>query len=60
MNVTFVVLDEADKMLDMGFEKQVGSIVENVRRDRQMLRTSATMGRRVERSAGRWLVDPVR
>ena len=57
--VTFVVLDEADKMLDMGFEKQVSEILTNVRPDRQSLMFSATMGK-VERLARTWLRDPFR
>eukprot|EP00804_Cyclotella_cryptica_P008392 CCRYP_003913-RA/>CCRYP_003913-RA protein AED:0.14 eAED:0.14 QI:626/1/0.75/1/1/1/4/0/674 len=58
--VTFVVLDEADRMLDMGFEKQVSSILENIRPDRQTLLLSATFGKRVERVARGWLKNPVR
>jgi ATP-dependent RNA helicase DDX42 len=58
--VTFVVLDEGDKMLDMGFEKQVSSILENIRPDRQTLLLSATFGKRVERVARGWLKNPVR
>lgn len=58
--VTFVVLDEADRMLDMGFEKQVSSILENIRPDRQTMLLSATFGKKVERVARGWLKDPVR
>lgn len=47
--VTFLVLDEADRMLSMGFEKQVNSILENIRPDRQTLLLSATFGKRVEK-----------
>jgi len=58
--VTMVVLDEADKMFDMGFEPQTRAIVTNVRPDAQRLLYSATMGRRVEGFAREMLQDPVR
>ena len=58
--ITFVVLDEADKMLDMGFESQCGSILESIRPDRQTLMFSATFGKRVERAAKGWLHNPIR
>ena len=58
--VTFVVLDEADRMLSMGFENQVTSILENIRPDRQTLLLSATFGKRVEKVARGWLKNPVR
>ena len=47
-------------MLDMGFEKQVSSILSNIRPDRQTLLLSATFGLRVEKVARGWLKDPVR
>lgn len=58
--VTFIVLDECDRMLSMGFEQQVTSILQNVRRDRQSLMLSATMGQKVERVARQWLHNPIR
>lgn len=40
---TLIVLDEADRMFEMGFEYQMRSIVNNIRPDRQTLLFSATM-----------------
>ena len=57
---TMIILDECDRILSMGFEKQVTSILANVRPDRQTLMFSATLGRRVERVAKQWLSNPVR
>lgn len=58
--VTIVVLDEADKMLEMGFGPQVSSILESIRSDRQTLMFSATFGKKVENNARKWLHRPVR
>eukprot|EP00930_Biecheleria_cincta_P097670 TRINITY_DN89373_c0_g1_i1.p1 TRINITY_DN89373_c0_g1~~TRINITY_DN89373_c0_g1_i1.p1 ORF type:complete len:660 (-),score=147.38 TRINITY_DN89373_c0_g1_i1:469-2412(-) len=57
---TFVVLDEADRMLQMGFEDQIRSILQNVRPKRQTLLFSATMPPRIERLASDLLTQPVR
>ena len=57
---TFVVLDEADRMFDMGLEKQVRSILAQIRPDRQTLLFSATMPRRVERLCQDILTNPIR
>ncbi|KAJ3329937.1 ATP-dependent RNA helicase ddx42 [Blyttiomyces sp. JEL0837] len=58
--VSFLVLDEADRMFDLGFEPQVRSICNNVRPDRQTLLFSATFQKRVERLAREVLIEPVR
>lgn len=57
---TFCVLDEADRMFNMGFEFQLRQIVQRIRPDRQMLMFSATMPPRIERLAREVLVNPVR
>jgi ATP-dependent RNA helicase DDX42 len=57
---TMVVLDEADRMFEMGFEYQMRSIVNNIRPDRQTLLFSATMKKKVEGFAREMLTNPVR
>ncbi|KAL6954364.1 DEAD-box ATP-dependent RNA helicase 24, variant 2 [Sarracenia purpurea var. burkii] len=57
---TYLVLDEADRMFDLGFEPQIRSIVGQIRPDRQTLLFSATMPRKVEKLAREILTDPVR
>ncbi|CAL5870887.1 uncharacterized protein PFLUO_LOCUS5128 [Penicillium psychrofluorescens] len=57
--VTYVVLDEADRMFDMGFEPQVVKIMTNVRPDRQTVLFSATFPRNMEALARRTLKKPV-
>merc|ERR1719281_202684 len=49
--VTYLVLDEADRMLDMGFEPQVRKITSQVRPDRQTLMWSATWPKEVQKLA---------
>ncbi|OQS05572.1 DEAD/DEAH box RNA helicase [Thraustotheca clavata] len=57
--VTYVVLDEADRMFDMGFEPQITKIIMNIRSDRQTLLFSATFPRSVETLARKILKKPI-
>uniref|UniRef100_T1P965 Probable ATP-dependent RNA helicase DDX46 n=1 Tax=Musca domestica TaxID=7370 RepID=T1P965_MUSDO len=57
--VTYIVLDEADRMFDMGFEPQVMRIIDNVRPDRQTVMFSATFPRQMEALARRILKKPI-
>ncbi|KAJ4847296.1 DEAD-box ATP-dependent RNA helicase 45 [Turnera subulata] len=57
--VTYLVMDEADRMFDMGFEPQITRIVQNIRPDRQTVLFSATFPRQVEVLARKVLNKPV-
>ncbi|KAJ2511602.1 pre-mRNA processing RNA-helicase [Coemansia sp. RSA 2049] len=57
--VTYLVLDEADRMFDMGFEPQVSKIVQIVRPSRQTVMFSATFPRQIEALARKILRRPL-
>ena len=56
-NVSTIVLDEADEMLNMGFSDSINEIFESLPTDHQTLMFSATMSREVERVAKSYLHD---
>ncbi len=58
-NVEVFILDEADRMLDMGFIPDVKRIVKNLSSRRQTVMFSATMPKTIEGLAGTLLQDPV-
>src|SRR5262245_56597271 len=58
--VRFLVLDEADRMLDMGFEKEVMQILDRVPKDRQTLMFSATIPSAIEAITSKYQRDPER
>ncbi|KKX52281.1 DEAD/DEAH box helicase [Sphingobacterium sp. IITKGP-BTPF85] len=57
-SLKFLVMDEADKMMDMGFISKLHRILEVVPRKRQNLLFSATMGELVRKIAGDFLAFP--
>ncbi|MDR2131250.1 MAG: DEAD/DEAH box helicase [Odoribacteraceae bacterium] len=54
-----VILDEADEMLNMGFQEELNAILETTPKEKNTYLFSATMPKEVERIARHYLVNPV-
>lgn len=57
-NIEWLVLDEADRMMDMGFMPQVRRIIAKVPAERQTMMFSATIDSRIERLASTFCMEP--
>lgn len=57
--ISFVVLDEADRLFDLGFEPQITQIMKAIRPDKQCILFSATFPNKLKKFAVRVLKDPL-
>jgi len=57
--VTYVVMDEADRLLDLGFEPQISRLLANIRPERQVIMCSATFPKQIENLAKKALHRPI-
>ncbi|WP_185850861.1 DEAD/DEAH box helicase [Blattabacterium cuenoti] len=57
--IRFLVLDESDEMLDMGFKEEIDSIINRLPKERQSLLFSATMSKYMNKIAHTYLKNPI-
>lgn len=57
--IEILVLDEADRLLDMGFMPQIRNVVSKMVKERQTVMFSATIDQKVHRLAAEFLKDPI-
>ena len=57
-NTNFLVMDETDRMMDMGFSEQIDNIVNRTSPERQTLLFSATMPKKIVQIAQKYLTNP--
>jgi len=57
-DLQYLILDEADRMLDMGFHDDIQKIISFLPKERQTLMFSATMPANIRKLAGKSMVDP--
>lgn len=59
-NVKTLILDEADEMLNMGFQEEVDDILEYMPKERNTMLFSATMPKEVEAILNKYMTDPIK
>ena len=59
-DVKYLILDETDRMLDMGFEVQIKDILKHIKGEKQILMFSATIPKNIIKLSSKYLNDPVR